>query len=193
MLYTVLLTFISIMVFSACVSILLSGDIRKVGFVGAGGALGLLAGVILSALIHKDHITESISAWIVTLPLMYGLSKTACHIAGCCHGIPYNGPFSVSYEIYDKVPLFPVQLTETITFLIIFLIGFILYLKTSKKLRTATIILLASGICKIILEFFRESHIGVIISGYQILVLCITVSGAVLINIIGKCAKNASV
>ena len=188
--YTVLLTFISILVFSAMLSILLSGDIRKVGFVGAGGALGLLVGVIFSALIHRDHITESISAWIVTLPLMYGLSKTVCHIAGCCHGIPYNGPFSVAYELYDNVALFPVQLTETITFLIIFIIGFMLYLKTSDKLRAATIVLLASGFSKIALEFLRESHIGEIISGYQILVFCITILGAIIINIMARPAKK---
>ena len=184
--YTVLLTFISILTFSAIISVTLSGDIKRIGFVGAGGALGLLVGIIASAFIHNDHVPESIAAWIVAAPLMYGLSKTACHIAGCCHGIPYHGIMHVTYEEYGNASYFPVQLTETITFLIIFAVGFILYLKSDKKLKVASIILLASGLAKISLEFLRESHIGKTISGYQILVLIITLSGVLSIQLFKK-------
>jgi prolipoprotein diacylglyceryltransferase len=162
---------------------MLTGDIKKIGFVGAGGALGLLVGVILSAFIHNDHVAESISAWIVALPLMYGLSKIACHIAGCCHGIPYSGTFSVTYEVYNNTPYFPVQLTETAVFIIIFVIALFSYLKMENKLKVATIVLLASGGAKFILDYLRESHGEKAITGYQILVLIITLSGAILIQL----------
>ena len=39
----------------------------------------------------------------VTLPLIYGLAKIACFIVGCCHGIPYDGLFSVTYA--DGTPI----------------------------------------------------------------------------------------
>ena len=177
LIYTSIFTFVCIFIFSAMISIALSGDIRRVGFVGAGGALGLLVGAIISALIHQDHISESISAWIISSPLMYGLSKIGCHIAGCCNGIPYDGLFRITYASKGHHSYFPVQLTETIVFVIIFLIGFKLYLKSESKLKTAGFILLLSGISKVLLEFLRESHMGKVISGYQILVLAITLTG----------------
>lgn len=182
-LYTVLLTFISILIFSAVTSVIITGDIKKIGFVGAGGALGLLVGVILSAFIHNDHVAESISAWIVALPLMYGLSKIACHIAGCCHGIQYNGAFSVTYEVHNNTAYFPVQLSETAVFTIIFVIALFLYMKMENKLNVATAVLLASGLSKFILDFLRESHGEKAITGYQILVLIITILGAILIQL----------
>ena len=121
--YTAILTLVMIIVVSFMMSLAITNDIRKVSFVGAGGALGLILGAVTSALIHRDHPIESISAWVIVSPLMYGLSKTACHIAGCCNGIPYNGPMHVTYEIKNNASYFPIQLTETVVFLIIFIIG----------------------------------------------------------------------
>ena len=172
-LYTALLTFIMTVTVSLMMSLALTNDIRKIGFAGAGGALGLILGAITSALIHRDHAVESISAWVIVSPLMYGLSKTACHIAGCCNGIPYSGPLRVVYESKNNASYFPIQLTETFVFLLIFVSGLFLYLKTKNKLRAAAIICLISAVAKDILEFLRESHIGHIISGYQIIVLSI--------------------
>ena len=194
--YTAVLTFVSILVCSAVISVSLSGDIRKVGFAGAGGALGLLVGAITSACIHRDHIMESMTAWVISAPLMYGLSKIACHIAGCCNGIPYDGFINVTYASKGDSSYFPVQLTETVTFVVIFFIGLFLFLKTlisnkkesvnntdssvSKKLSLiSSFILLLSALAKITLEFLRESHTGTIISGYQILVLMIAISGII--------------
>lgn len=186
LIYTAILTFISILVFSFIISINLSGDIRKVGFVGAGGALGLIMGAIISALIHRDHTGESIAAWIVVAPLMYGLSKIACHIAGCCNGIPYTGLFKVSYGMRDGASFFPVQLTETFVFLIIFIIGFAMYSKMENKLKVAEIVLMLSMIGKVGLEFLRESHMGAVISNYQILVCSIALSGCIAIHFISR-------
>ena len=180
--YTVLLTFVSIIICSFIISVNLSGSIRKVGFVGAGGALGLLIGAFASAFIIRDHIEESIAAWIVVSPLMYGLSKTACHIAGCCNGIPYNGVFCVSYGARGGQSFFPVQLTETFVFLVIFAIGLMLYKRMEKPLNAGMIVLLASAFAKVGLEFLRESHMGSIITGYQILVLAIAFAGCVVMR-----------
>ena len=181
--FTVLLTFVSILICSAMTSILITGDIKRIGFVGAGGAMGLLLGIILSAFIHNDHVAESISAWIVVLPLMYGLSKIACHIAGCCHGIPYHGMFAVTYEGYNNSSFFPIQLTETFVFLVIFIVALILYLRTNNKLRIATATLLASGFAKFLLDYLRESHGNSAITGYQTFVLIITILGAISIQL----------
>lgn len=184
--YTALLTFVSIIICSAVISISLAGDIRKVGFVGAGGALGLILGATMSAVIFRDHIAESVCAWIVSAPLMYGLSKIACHVAGCCNGIVYHGILHVTYGAKGDESYFPVQLTETVAFLMIFAVGLWMYIKLSDRMKTAMIILFVSGMTKIILEFLRESHHGQIISGYQIVVFLITISGVISINFIKK-------
>lgn len=190
-LYTSLLTFVSIIIVSFATSVVLSGDIRRIGFVGAGGALGLLIGAVASALIHGDHVSESLSAWVVSAPLMYGLSKIACHITGCCKGVPHSGTFRVIYERYDGQSFFPVQLTETISFLAIFIIGLILYAKMKNKLNAAIITLVLSGVFKIGLEFLRDSHLGKVVTGYQILVLAITCVGAIALLCVGNKGTDA--
>ena len=184
-LLTAILTFVSIIVCSAVTSIVLSGDIRKVGFVGAGGALGLLIGASASALIHRDHLKESLSAWIIVSPLMYGLSKIGCHIAGCCNGIPYNGVINITYASKGNISYFPIQLTETVVFIVIFIIGIILFFKSDKKLTVASITLLLSAAAKTGLEYLRESHVG-IISNYQILVWIIAAAGVIFIRFTGR-------
>ena len=172
--YTALLTFVMIIAVAFMTSVVLSGNIRKAGFAAAGGALGLASGVVISALIHRDHTAESVASWIVAAPLMYGLSKIACHIAGCCNGIPYDGALCVRYGAKSGAAYFPVQLLETVVFLLIFAAGLFMYLKTSRKLRVACIVITVSCIAKVLLEFLRESHMGKVISGYQILVMVIT-------------------
>ena len=177
--YTAVLTLVMIIMVSLMTSMALTNDIRKVSFNGAGGALGLILGAITSALIHRDHPIESISAWITVSPLIYGLSKTACHIAGCCNGIPYNGPLHVTYEIKNDASFFPVQLTETVVFILIFIAGLILYLKMKNKIRAAAITCFVSAVAKDLIEFLRESHMEQTISGYQILVLSIALIFAI--------------
>ena len=187
--YTAIFTFISILVCSVIFSISLSGNIRTIGFVGAGGALGLIVGAVTSAIIHRDHISESMSAWIIVAPLMYGLSKIGCHIAGCCNGIPYNGFFTITYASKGSTSYFPIQITETIVFVLIFIIGLILYLKSKNKTRVAIFVILLSGIAKIGLEFLRESHMGHIITSYQVIVFMIALTGALSLFFVDKKAE----
>ena len=174
--YTMLLTYVCILTFSFMVSIVISGDIRRVGFAGAGGALGLMAGAIISALIMGEDKVLSLVPWVLVAPLMYGLSKTACHIAGCCYGIPYEGLGKVVYASKGAEGYFPIQLVEVITFVAIFLIGLVIYLKNkNKRILSARVVIILSCIFKIGLEYLRFSHIGKEVSGYQILVLIIAI------------------
>ena len=173
--YTALLTVVMTITVSLMMSMILTGDIHKVSFVGAGGALGLMLGAVTSAFIHNDHAKDSTAAWIIASPLMYGLSKIACHIAGCCNGIPYDGPLKVIYQARHDAGFFPVQLTETVVFTLIFIIGLVLFFKVKNRIMVAAGIFLVSGIAKDLLEFLRESHIGQTISSYQIIVLTIAI------------------
>ena len=186
--YTALLTFVMIIAVSFMMSVIMSGSLLKFGFVGAGGALGLILGVIVSGFIHNDHVKETVAAWIIVAPLMYGLSKIACHIAGCCNGIPYHGVLSVTYESHGGASYFPVQLLETVVFVVIFAVGLVLFLKASsdKMLGVASLVLLLSCVAKVSIEFLRESHVGKTVTCYQVLVVAITVITLVVFQVMKK-------
>ena len=189
-LYTALLTFVMIVVVSFMMSVILNGSIFKIGFVGAGGALGLMLGAVISALIHREKVPDSVAAWIVSAPLMYALSKVACHVTGCCNGIPYDGPFHVAYESKGGASFFPVQLTETVVFLMIFVIGLVLYLKLTNRMRAAVITVVLSCIAKVGIEFLRQSHMGKTISRYQILVIVLAVIFIAISIPVGKISEE---
>ena len=187
---TAFFTFVSIIICSFMMSISLAGgDIRKIGFVGAGGALGLLVGATVSVLIHRDHVKECFASWIIVLPLMYGLSKIACHVTGCCHGIEYRGFGYVIYPDADNIPYFPVQLTEVIAFILIFGIGIVI-LNLKSYMAAAETVLGLSAAAKIGLEFLRMSHVGKTLTGYQLLIAGITALAYIVIAIIKR--KNSS-
>ena len=180
-LYTSMLSFVSIITCSLTLSITLYQDPEQIGFIAAGGAAGLLIGVLLSVFINQDHEKDTIVAWVLSAPLMYGLSKIGCHFAGCCYGIPYDGMFSVTYELHGHRSFFPIQITEAFVFVIIFLIGIILVRISDKKMRTARVVIVLSAIAKIGLDFLRATHIGgEIISINQIMIAILTVAALVL-------------
>ncbi len=155
--YTALLTFVCILICGLSFSMITSGGRSSIGFTGAGGAIGLLVGSFASLMIHRDHEIETICSWIVTAPLMYGLSKTACHVVGCCHGIRYS---HVGYIVYTKegIPRFPVQITETAVFILIFIIGIVLLFNLKKIIFSAIVVEILCIIAKFGADYLRESH-----------------------------------
>ena len=155
--YTAFLTFVCIMVCGLSLQIWLTGDPKRLAFTGAGGALGLLIGAFSSIFIHRDHEKEMMASWVVTAPLMYGLAKTACHISGCCVGIPYHGKWAVVYES-DHISRFPVQLSESLLFTLIFLIGLFMLLISGKPLLTSRVVIVISVIAKFSMDYLREGH-----------------------------------
>ena len=145
------------------VSIILSGsfDFSSIGLSSYGGVVG----VILSSLIFEKIIPYDgnlIKFSIISLPLIYGLSKIACFISGCCYGIPYDGLLFVRY---NELNVFPVQFLETIVFIIIFIICN--RFKNNKNIIWYTIF--TSAFFKFLLDFLRYDHISKLITVNQII------------------------
>ena len=123
--------------------------------------------------------------FMVSAPLLYSVAKLACFSYGCCHGIEYDGPFHYVYKhsvgAPNNVPLFPIQLVETITSFILFI--YILF--RTKKINSKSIIIGESmvlfGILKFSLDFLRESHVGQIISLNQVLSIILSLWGLIII------------
>ena len=162
-----------------------STDLLRTGFSSLGGLVGFLIGIYIFYLIcDKDkRIPEN---YVISLPLIYAISKIGCFLAGCCHGIEYTGIFNVRYEAGSACEVmtgvFPVQMAETIVFIVIY---FILYMKKRKE-NIVTMTLVLSAVAKLALDFFRYSHVGKLLSFNQIVCLIIAVVCILYRVIIGK-------
>ena len=152
-------------------------DIFRTGFSSLGGLIGFLIGTYIFYFIC-DKDKRILENYILSLPLIYAISKMGCFFAGCCHGIEYNGIFSVRYDVGSacrvESDVFPVQLAETVVFLGIYLLFSFKKMVNNK----VTVILLVSAVAKFSLDFLRYSHMGKIVTSNQIvcgviIILCI--------------------
>ena len=165
---------------------------KKFGLSSMGGLFGMYASVFTLSLITRDRKSTKLALENCTLvlPLIYSISKIGCFFAGCCHGIPYHGPFCVEYsgKIHETGCIFPVQLAETVVFFLIFTAGMIMLKMKCKN--TAIHILTACAAAKAMLDFLRESHIGKAVSLNQVLCLLTIAAGIVYTVSAGKARRS---
>ena len=177
-----LLVILTIFIFGKMFTILTDPDssFLSIGLSSYGGALG----IIISSLIYERIIpmnNKLIKNSIISLPLIYAIGKIGCFIAGCCYGIPYNGFLSVTYTEGLNIPLFPIQITETIFFLIIFII--LNKYRNNKNIIYLTII--SCALTKFLLDFLRYDHVTRIITTNQIFSIILIVI-TIIIMLINK-------
>ena len=145
-------------------------NLLEIGFSSLGGLIGFLLGTFIFYLIC-DKDKKILENYVVSLPFIYGISKMGCFFAGCCHGIEYSGILNVRYEEGSACALtgsvFPLQITETIVFLLIY------FLMRKKKENIVVTTLLFSALAKFSLDFLRYSHVGKLLSGNQMVCLVI--------------------
>ena len=148
-------------------------------------AYGGLFGVVIASIIYEYIFPSNkkfIKYTILSLPLIYGLTKIACSIVGCCHGIPYQGLFAVKYvDVLDEF-LFPVQMLEVILNLILFFI----VNKLKDKKNITFIILISVSIIKFLTDFLRYDHINTMITPNQVFSIFIIVVTIVVLIIYRK-------
>lgn len=154
---------------------------KEYGLSSIGGLAGMYGSAITLALITGDRKAGRIMLEDCTLvlPLMYSVSKIGCFLAGCCHGRPYSGPFCVEYSgrVTHTGEVFPVQLSETIVFFIIFAVGALMFKKGGKNV--IFVIFVASAAAKGLLDYTRASHVGKLLTLNQTLCF-IMIAAAVL-------------
>ena len=156
-------------------------DFNKIGLSSYGAAIGILILLIIFAKQYKKNFKELINNILPAIPLMYGISKIGCFLAGCCYGIKYNGPLSITYKYSLSAPknisLFPIQIIETITFILIYL-----YISKKKKenKNIISITLLFCGLAKFLLDYLRINHIGKILTINQIVSIPFIITGLIL-------------
>ena len=175
----ILMYFIMYVVFAfTCGKLYTALAYGKVSFFNAGlSAYGGLIGVVIAAIIFEKILPvdgKIIKYTILSLPLVYGLTKIACFIAGCCGGIPYNGIFKVKYVDALNIWQFPIQITESIILLLIFIVCH--FFKKNNNINYIAMTLVY--IFKFLLDFLRYDHINYLITinqVFSIILLFITI------------------
>lgn len=134
-------------------------------------------------LITKTEPKRLFAMLVFSVPLIYAIGKVGCFLNGCCYGMNYSGPLSVIYEKAEKAPigtnLFPVQLSETVANLIIFITAIIIYHKKKDIRYTLPFNLIACSTAKFALDFVRANRTH-LISLNQIFCIIALILGIVL-------------
>jgi phosphatidylglycerol:prolipoprotein diacylglycerol transferase len=87
------------------------------GFVFYGGLLGAVIGYYLYCRNYHIKTLPLLDLIAPSIPIIHGFGRLGCYFAGCCYGIPYQGPYHLifhqSISAPNEVPLFPTQLLES--------------------------------------------------------------------------------
>ena len=134
--------------------------IIKGGFVFYGGLIGGILGLLIYVKEFKLKFLPFADLYATVLPLGHAFGRIGCFFAGCCYGIPYDGPFSYTYHYSigttpTEIPLLPIQLIEAITLFWIFIITLIIFQKNFSCGTVTTVYIFSYSIIRFVLEFFR--------------------------------------
>lgn len=158
-------------------------NFSSLGLSSMGAVIGLLIFLALFCFQFKKSFKEILYIFLPPVPLMYAIGKVGCFLTGCCYGIEYSGIFKIAYkyslEAPNNVYLFPVQIFESIIFIIIFI--YLIYKKNKYNILTIGQEFILCGIAKFCLDFFRMSHINVFLSLNQIMCILFIIIGTIII------------
>ena len=129
------------------------------GFVFYGGLVGGVIGVIVYARFFGQNTVKLAETFVPGIPLFHFFGRIGCFMAGCCYGIPYDGPFSVTFKNAIGAPagvaLFPIQLVEAAANMVTFAVLLIFERKARRPLPSFGLYLMIYGAERFVFEFFR--------------------------------------
>jgi len=162
-------------------------DFLALGFTAYGAVIGALLFLILFCLQFRKPIDEMLYIFTPSIPLMYGVGKIGCFLAGCCFGIEYSGFGSIVYEYSGSASAntnrFPVQIVETIVFLGIFAYMMIKHKKNQFDMKKVGISFILCGFAKFALDFLRDSNTGQVLSQNQLISIVFIIIGIGIVSI----------
>lgn len=188
-LYTSLLSFVCTMAGSFMMAFRITSEGIGIGFSGLGAAVGLITGVFISEIIIKDKPDLVMTSFVVAAPLMYGLAKIGCFLAGCCHGKEYYGPFAIVYSNEHAGSYFPIQLVDMVIFILLHVFAVIITNKMKNKVRAIYIILGVTIPVRFAIEYTRYYHDGSLIAPGQVTVLIAGVLAVIMVFVWKKVLK----
>lgn len=140
------------------------------------GALlfGFLGVEAAKPLLHYDIPPND--RFAIVLPFSIGLGRIGCLLAGCCRGLPYDGPWAITYA--DGIPRHPAPVYEMVFH---WAMGFLLIALWRRQIlfgRLFAMYLAAYGVFRFFTEYLRETpkaYDG--LSAYQLMSLAMVVAG----------------
>ncbi len=129
------------------------------GFVFYGGLIGGILGILVYSKLFKISFKKLSAILIPTVPIFHSIGRLGCLCAGCCYGKEYHGFGSITF--YNTqfaptgIPLFPIQIIESICNLIIFIIILLTYKKYVGTYKTVSLYAILYSIVRFVLEFYR--------------------------------------
>ena len=155
------------------------------GLSSYGAVIGALLLILLFSFQFKKNLKELLYIFMPSLPLMYAIGKIGCFLVGCCYGIEYNGIFKIMYNYSLSAPkrvyLFPIQIVETICFIIIFIYMIIKHYKNQFNVNILGKSFISCGITKFLLDYLRMSHKNIILSTNKIISIFFIIIGIIII------------
>lgn len=141
--------------------------VLKGGFVFYGGLIGGVLGLFIYCKQFKIPFFALADLFAVVLPLGHAFGRVGCFCAGCCYGMPFDSPISVTYTRLENtnttplgVPLFPIQLVEAGCLLVVFAVMLICFCKRPmERGRYVAMYALSYSVIRFTLEFFRGDGI----------------------------------
>lgn len=133
------------------------------GYVFYGGMIGGVFGMWIYCRQYKIAFLPYLDHAAIFLPLVHAFGRIGCFCAGCCYGIPYDGPFAVTFpkETFGLagVSLFPVQLLSSAINFALFLALFLAFHKPRRPGQTAGTYLICYALIRFALEFLRYDEV----------------------------------
>lgn len=139
-----------------------------------GGLLGGILGGIVGILRYRLPFWKSADMAVVALSIAHSVGRLGCTSAGCCYGKPFpvDGITTPGIHLSDKfpffylvfpvgsvappyMPLYPTQIMESVSLLIVFLILLAVYRRKPFDGFVFSLYMLLYGLLRFFLEFFR--------------------------------------
>ena len=129
------------------------------GFVVYGGVILGIAAAYLYCRIKKLPFLSYLDCAAPAIALAQGFGRIGCFLAGCCYGIPFDSPISVTFQHSDfapnGIPLFPTQLVSSGLNFLHFLLLTLLLRSGKLKNRIGPAYLIFYSVGRFGIEFLR--------------------------------------
>ncbi len=169
------------------------------GFVFYGGLIGGIIGLYIYVKGYKLDIGDFFDLFATVVPLGHAFGRVGCFLGGCCYGIEYDGPLHCTYSVSLAstpigVPLFPVQLLESLLLLCLFALLVVLYFRNYSKGTQVAVYGIGYSIIRFCLEFLRgDKERGGILGVSTSQVLSIVLAICIIVFLIIRYRKTKKV
>lgn len=136
------------------------------GLVFYGGLIGAVVGVYRYCRHFKVPFSPFLDVFAPLIPMVHGIGRIGCFLAGCCYGIEYHGFGSVQFPYNElipelsQVPRVPVQLMEAgMNFILSFVLFYLLKKKEMRTGQLMGIYIIYYSIVRCLLEMLRGDRL----------------------------------